>query len=247
MGIYWDAWLFVNRGGLRDVIPVMAPMRYKQNSWVSGSPDDPWQDFGRPPRRRRRRRRALAVATAVAVIAGISIAAATAGTRNHGDPGGVSAGSLPSLSSAAGLPATLSKARIGSAITLAGMYSGEQVSVTVTKVIAAASPGDQDSAPPAGDRLYAVQFRLDDTGTTVYSDDPGDGATVVDSAGQSYQSSPSTAAGCLAFPPTEVIGAGDAGLGCVVFAVPTAAKIVAVQFALDSGVGPQTGQWAPAS
>lgn len=238
--------LSVNRGALRDVIPVMAPMRYKRNSWVSGSPDDPWQDFGRPPRRRRRRRRALAVATAVAVIAGISLAAAAAGTRNNGDSGGAAAGSLPSFSSAAGLPATLSKARIGSAITLAGMYSGEQISVTVTKVIPAASPGDQGSAPRTGDRLYAVQFRLDDTGSTVYSDIPGDGATVVDSAGQSYQASPSTAAaGCLEFPPTEVIGAGDAGLGCVVFAVPAAAKIVAVQFALDSGAGPQTGQWAP--
>lgn len=69
---------------------------------------------------------------------------------------------------------------------------------------------------------------------------------MVDSAGQSYQSSPSTAAGCLEFPVTEVIGAGDAGLGCIVFAVPAAAKIVAVQFTLDAGVGPQTGQWAVA-
>jgi hypothetical protein len=222
-------------------------MRYKQNSWASDSQHDPWQDFGRPARRRRRRRWVLAVATAVVVIAGIGIAAATAGTQDTGDSGGAAAGSLPSLSSAAGLPATLAKARIGSAVTLAGMYSGEQLSVTVTKVIAAASAADQASAPPAGDRLYAVQFRLDDTGTTVYSDTPGDGATVVDSAGQSYQSSPSTAAGCLEFPVTEVIGAGDIGLGCVVFAVPAAAKIVAVQFALDSGVGPQTGQWTVAN
>jgi hypothetical protein len=236
----------VNRGDLRHVILVMAPRRYKQNSWAAGPRDDPWRDFGRPPRRRRGRRLALAVATAVVVIAGIGIAAATAGTRNS-DSGGAAAGSLPSFSSAAGLPATVTKARIGSAVTLAGMYSGEQVSVTVTRVIAAASPEDHESAPPAGDRLYAVQFRLDDTGTMAYSDIPGNEATVVDSAGQSYQSSPSTAAGCLGFPVTEVIGSGDAGLGCVAFAVPATAKIVAVQFTLDSGVGPQTGQWTLAS
>jgi hypothetical protein len=183
----------------------------------------------------------------VVVITGIGIAAATAGTRNSGDSGGAAAGSLPSFSSAAGLPATVTKARIGSAVTLAGMYSGEQVSVTVTRVIATASPGDHASAPPAGDRLYAVQFRLDDTGTLAYSDIPGNEATVVDSAGQSYQSSPSTAAGCLGFPVTEVIGSGDAGLGCVAFAVPATAKIVAVQFTLDSGVGPQTGKWTVAN
>jgi hypothetical protein len=32
-------------------------------------------------------------------------------------------------------------------------------------------------------------------------------------------------------------------LGCIVFEVPTRAVITGVQFTLDSGFGPDTGQW----
>ena len=51
-----------------------------------------------------------------------------------------------------------------------GSSSGEQMSVTVTKVITTAQPGDEFSSAPAGDRLYAVQFRLRDTGSAAGSD-----------------------------------------------------------------------------
>jgi hypothetical protein len=52
-----------------------------------------------------------------------------------------------------------------------------------------------------------------------------------------------TSPGCQSFPGTENIAAGSTGLGCVVFEVPTTARITKVQFTLDSGMGPQTGQW----
>ena len=123
--------------------------------------------------------------------------------------------------------------------------AGEQMAVAVTKVISSASPGDEITAAPAGDRLYAVQFRLHDTGSAAYSDSPSNGAEVVDSAGQSYQASiTDTAAGCTTFPASENIAPGSSGLGCIVFEVPKAAKVTAVQFTLDSGMGPQTGQWS---
>jgi hypothetical protein len=185
----------------------------------------------------------LGIAAVVVAVTGGAILAVTGGSHNTGSSGRPNAGNLPSFSSVAGLPATLAKARLGSAISLTGLYGGERMSVTVTKVISSARPADQGSAPSAGDRLYAVQFRLDDTGTTTYSDVPSDEAVVVDSAGQSYQSSDGIAAGCQAFPMTEFIAAGSAGLGCVTFDLPTAAKIVAAQFTLDSGAGPQAGQW----
>jgi hypothetical protein len=118
------------------------------------------------------------------------------------------------------------------------------MAVTVTRVISHARPASEFDAPQSGKRLYAVQFRLDDTGSAAYSDSPSNGAAVVDSAGQSYQSSIGDAAGCASFPGTENIAAGDKGLGCVVFEVPAGAKITKVQFTLDSGFGPQTGQWA---
>jgi Domain of unknown function (DUF4352) len=135
-------------------------------------------------------------------------------------------------------------ARIGTAITLSGIDSGEQMAVTVTKVISHASPGDEFTSAPVGDRLYAVQFRLADIGSAAYSDSPSNGAEAVDSSAQSYQASVTdTASGCTSFPATENIAPGASGLGCIVFEIPRAAKITGVQFTLDSGMGPQTGQW----
>ena len=174
----------------------------------------------------------------------IIVIAAIAGSGNHTVTTG-QAGSTPSSAPAASKAAT-STARVGSVITLTGNSSGEKMAVAVTKIISHAQPADQFSTPDPGKRFYAVQFRLDDTGTAAYSDSPSNGAAVVDSAGQSYQSTVYDVAGCESFPGTENIAAGDKGLGCIVFQVPEGAKITKVQFTLDSGFGPQTasGPWA---
>jgi hypothetical protein len=139
---------------------------------------------------------------------------------------------------------TETTARLGSAITLSGNRSGEQMAVTVTQVMARAQPGDEPTSASAGARLYAVQFRLRDTGSTAYSDAPSNGAVVTDSLGQSYGAViTDTVADCPSFPATESIAPGSSGLGCIVFEVPKAAKITQVQFTLDSGLGPDTGRW----
>ena len=141
-------------------------------------------------------------------------------------------------------PAKAAPARIGSAIALNGNSSGEQMTVTVVKVFRHAQPASGFDAPESGNRLYAVQFRLGDTGTAAYSDAPSNGAAVVDAAGQSYQASiTANVSECQSFPGTENIAAGSSGLGCIVFEVPAKAKITKVQFTIDSGMGPQTGQW----
>lgn len=172
-----------------------------------------------------------AVGALVVVIVGITVANSGQRLKTAG-----------STAAAAGGGATTT-ARVGSAITLAGNSGGEQTAVTVTKVIATAQPADQFNAAATGNRLYAVQFRLRDTGRTAYSDAPTNGATVVDSTGQSYDSSLDDAAGCPSFATPENITAGASGLGCVVFEVPKSATITQVQFTLDSGMGPDTGQW----
>jgi hypothetical protein len=190
----------------------------------------------RPPRRSRH--------TARNVIAGIGgltvlvIGIAVAANSGHSVE---TVGSAAAVGNSGGnAPKT---ARIGSAITLSGNGSGEQMSVMVTKVISDAAASDSFDEPPTGDRLYAVQFRLSDTGAAAYSDSPSNGAAVVDSAGQSYQSGLENVAACQSFGGTENIAAGNSGLGCVVFEVPAKAKITQVQFTLDSGMGPDTGQW----
>jgi hypothetical protein len=148
------------------------------------------------------------------------------------------------LHSGSGGAITETTARVGTPITLSGNGSGQQLAVTVTKVIARARPGDQRTSASSGARLYAVQFRLRDTGSAAYSDAPSNGAVVTDSLGQSYGAVlADTAAGCPSFPGTESIAFGSSGLGCIVFEVPKAAKITQVQFTLDSGMGPDTGRW----
>jgi hypothetical protein len=137
----------------------------------------------------------------------------------------------------------LAKAQVGSAVVLTGNSAGEKIAVTAVKVISHARGATEFDTAQQGDRLYAVQFRLDDTGSIAYADAPSNGATVADSAGQSYQSSLANVADCTSFPASEHIAAGDSGLGCIAFSVPANARITLVQFTLDSGMGPQTGQW----
>jgi hypothetical protein len=175
----------------------------------------------------------------IGVIAGI------AGSAGHTVTTG-QAGSTPSAvssSTASASSAASSTAKVGSTITLGGNGPGEKMDVTVTRVISHAQPADEFSTPNPGKRFYAVQFRLADTGSAAYSDSPSNGAAAVDAAGQSYQATIGDVAGCESFPGTENIAAGDKGLGCVVFEVPEGAKITKVQFTLNSGFGPDTGQW----
>ena len=212
-------------------------------------PGPPWQ--GAPVRRRRHLRRKIAggIAGLVGVIIVISVAANSGGhtvnTTGTTPTGTGATGTATPTGANPAAAAAPKKAGIGSAITLAGNDGGEQASLTLVKVIGSASPSSSgfDDAP-SGDRYYAAQFRIADTGSAAYSDSPSNGAEAVDSAGQSYDASLlDTVNGCVLFPATENIAPGSSGLGCIVFEVPMSAKIVSVQFTLDSGFGPQTGQW----
>lgn len=202
-----------------------------------------------PPQCRRKRHplRTVLISAGAVVVAVVAISvAASAGSNSH-TLTSTGSSSSPAASTSGKPPAkaagSTSAARIGSSITLSGNGDGEQMKVTVLKVSRHPGPASGADIPDPGKRLYAVQFRLTDTGSAAYSDAPSNGAVVVDSDGQSYDSTIMDAAGCTSFPGTENIGPGSSGLGCVVFQVPTTAKIVKVQFTLDSGMGPDTGQW----
>jgi hypothetical protein len=193
-------------------------------------------DGWRPRQRGRRRNRgALIVAGTFAAIAiGGAVAAA-----HHSDTETPQVNVTPFSA-----PSKSAKTPIGSAIVLTGNSAGEKVAVTVVKVFAHARPASDFDTAQQGDRLYAVQFRLENTGSVAYTDAPSNGAVVVDSSGQSHQASVlSNVADCASLPAADHITAGDSGLGCIVFSVPAAARITLVEFTLDSGFGPQTGQW----
>lgn len=204
-----------------------------------------WQQPQYPPPGRRSWPRSHKVLTALISVFGffvIIVIATVAGTASHTVTTG-QAGSTSSGTPSAASSASSSTARIGSVIMLTGNDPGEKMAVTVTRIISHARPASEFDALGSGKRLYAVQFRLHDIGSAAYSDSPSNGAAVVDSSGQSYQSALGDVAGCESFPGAENIAAGDSGLGCIVFQVPAGAKITNVQFTLDSGMGPQTGQW----
>jgi hypothetical protein len=199
-----------------------------------GPPQGYEYESARRPRRNRHLGRNLLIGAGGFIV--IVVATVVASTAANGDHT-VTTRQAAATSSASGT------ARVGATITLSGNSAGGQMAVTVTEVFRDPQAVSEFDTPQQGDRLYAVQFRLGDTGSIAYSDSPSNGAVVIDSAGQSYQSSLDSVAECESFPGTENIAVGSSGLGCIVFEVPTTVKITLVQFTLDSGMGPQTGQW----
>lgn len=190
---------------------------------------------------RRRRRRWIAWLVIIGVWVVIGAIGAVVSSSGSSDDSGDSGSSVTYNP-----PSGVVHGTAGQALTLYGFQSGEKMSVTLTKVIPAARPGDQFSAPGAGDQLYAVQFRLANTGSVAYNDSPSNGTKIVDSAGKSY--SPTfivdSVSGCPMFAAVEQIAAGGSQQGCLGFQIPATAKITAVRFTLDSGLASQTGQWS---
>jgi hypothetical protein len=190
---------------------------------------------------RRRRRRWIVFVSVILVWVIIGVIGAVVGSSsdNSGDSGD---------SGVYNAPSGVVKGTTGQALTLYGFEAGQKMSVTLAKVVPAARPGDQFSAPGAGDQLYAVQFQLANTGSAAYDDSPSNGVKIVDSAGKSY--SPTflvdSVTGCPMFAAVEKIKVGGSAEGCLAFQIPATAKITEVEFTLDSGLASQTGQWTVA-
>jgi hypothetical protein len=184
---------------------------------------------------------AVIVFVAVSVIAHTAQGPRTAASSNSQANEG--AGANGNNAPVGSTPIGTQTAQLGSAITLAGLSAGEQMSVTVTKVYSDAQAVDQYNEAPVGDRLYAVAFQLKNTGSAGYSDAPSNSAIVFDSNGRSYQTQFDNVTECQPFQAVVNIPVGSSSVGCVVCEVPNNAKITKVQVILDSGYGPQTGEW----
>jgi hypothetical protein len=220
-----------------------------QQQWNPGMPFPP---YGLPPRGHGRMVQnlfigfgaliiAVIVFVAVSLIAHTDQSTRTAASSNSQANGntGANGNNAPVGNAGTGTQT----AQIGSAITLAGLATGEQMSVTVTKVYSDAQPIDQYNEAPGGERLYAVAFKLENTGSAGYSDAPSNSAVVFDSTGQSYQTQFDDVTECQTFRAVLDIAVGSSSVGCIVYEVPIDVKITKVQVILDSGYGPQTGEW----
>lgn len=218
-----------------------------------GPPQQHWNPVtAYPPRGHGRVARNLVIVfgaflIAVIVFVAVSVIAHTAqGTRtaaSNNSQANEGAGANGNNTPAGNTPTGTQTAQIGSAITLAGLSAGEQMSVTVTKVYSDAQAVDQYNEAPVGDRLYAVAFQLKNTGSAGYSDAPSNSAIVFDSNGHSYQTQFDNVTECQSFQTVVNIQVGSSSVGCIVYEVPNNAKITKVRVILDSGYGPQTGEW----
>jgi hypothetical protein len=152
-------------------------------------------------------------------------------------------GAASAPASGATQTATGAAAAAGSTITIKGQDSGEKLAVTLLKVAPKTTATDGFSTPPAGDRYFAAQFKLTNTGTEAYNDSADNDAVALDSSGKQYETDivVSIAAGPLFGDPLN-IAPGATTSGWIVFDVPTATTITSVEFTTDSGFG-DSGRW----
>ncbi|MFE8011361.1 DUF4352 domain-containing protein [Streptomyces antibioticus] len=187
----------------------------------------------------------------VLLLAGLTVTAVgcsddkTVTTAPESAPATSSASVAPEQPSSTAPTATPSKkaASVGDTLGVRGMEDGESLAVTVVKVVDPAGAANEFSSPDPGTRFVAVQFRLKNTGTAVYSDSPSNGARLVDAQGQQFDASSDETTAGPDFPGSVTIAPGDTGLGFVAFEVPVASKPAKVQFTMASGFADDTGQW----
>lgn len=194
------------------------------------------------------------VAAVVVVIIVASIAGG-AGTTNK--PVGLTDKPAPAASSSASpspsdssssddstpTPAPADRAIIGSTIDLKGNTDGEEIHVTLVKIVVTDKPSNEFDGPSQGNRWVSIQWRIKNVGTETYDDSPSNGSTVSNSADESYDSTIviGTRAGAQ-FSDNLKIAPGHSGLGYITYEVPKKAKIVSAQFGEDSGFG-DSGEW----
>lgn len=145
------------------------------------------------------------------------------------------------------------KAGVGDTINLSDSASGKNIAVTVVKVVDPDSASNQFETPPAGDRFESIQFRIVNSGSGAFQDDPLVEISAKDAAGQTMQQTvvTSTVAG-EQMPSSVNLAPGDKALGFVTFAVPAGDKIAQAQYSLNGALS-AIGEWqigngqAPAS
>lgn len=144
--------------------------------------------------------------------------------------------------SSGGKPASKKEtARVGSSITLKGQDNGEQVTVTVLKIVDPAKSSNDYESPDPGKRYVAVQIKIQNSGTVTYDDSPSNGSKLIDSQSQQYDAE-------ISDPVSPGLGSvkmapGSTRVGYITFQVPNGTKLASFQFGPDSGFAPETGEW----
>jgi hypothetical protein len=136
-------------------------------------------------------------------------------------------------------------AKLGDTITLSGTSNKERMAVTPTKVLDPLPVGSFDKPLNPKSRFVGVLVTLKSVGSKTYNDSPGNGATLVTADSQQGDSTIVSEGPCSGqFSANANISPGSELRGCIPFEVPGKKPVAKFQFTLESGFGPQSGEWA---
>lgn len=132
-------------------------------------------------------------------------------------------------------------AKVGDSITLSGNEEGLEVKVTVMTVQDPAKNLEAFTSPSKGGRFIGIQLKLENVGSVVYADAPTNSAVLIDTSGQGHDATFATLK--TEFNSNLRIQPGASQVGFIPFEIPKKAKLATFQFTLESGFGPETGEW----
>lgn len=135
-------------------------------------------------------------------------------------------------------------AAMGSPLLLRGTEDAT-LQATVLAVIDPLPTASADR-PGAGERFVGVVLRLRNVGMTLYTDSPAAAATLVTTRGRPAGQASADYRGRTcggAFAASVELGPGRMARGCVPFVVATGERARRLRFAVDAGLGPQSGTW----
>lgn len=134
------------------------------------------------------------------------------------------------------------RSRVGDAITLKG--TDTRVKVKLLGVDRNVSVGEFDQPQP-GRKFVGVRIRLTNVGDATYDDAPSNGAKLITSREEQADPAIVTGGDCGgSFQSDTTISPGSSQQGCIPFEMKKRAKPKMFQFSLDSGFGPETGEWS---
>ena len=169
----------------------------------------------------------------------LAVALAGCGGAKEGADGGAAATATPATKAGTERP---TKVAIGEEATLTGLHG--DMRVRVTKVVDPL-PDPETERPKAGRRFVGVQVTLTNVGKQAYRDAPLNGSALVTDLPKAANPTILIGGRCTSKLGTKLrMPAGTRKRLCLPFQVKKQAKISAFRFRLNSGFGPETGEWA---
>jgi len=176
-------------------------------------------------------------------IAILAVAATVLGIAGCGN---ISKAPPSSMASASGMatpsPSNSLSGLVGTVYYVTGP-TGNQMSVTLTKVIDPAQGTDQFTTPASGNRFVGAVFTITGISGT-FSDDANHEATLIGSNGQTYTADSHSIAGYTDFSNGEYnVSAGEKSVGAVTFQVPLTVKVANIEWTANGGLGGPPAEW----